>query len=144
MRECPIISTENYKAIHITYGKQTCIMPSAAELPLVACASKRAPTRWHEFCSFLSAQKGENEIELMRELPIINTEKFRASPPKKQVSDCLRRKQPHSMSPCGNGIQKLLLVLPIVCKHAVENFFTYISYFSVIFLVVSGILRIFA
>ena len=65
-------------------------------------------------------------------------------PQKKQVSDCLRRKQPHSMSPCGNDIQKLLLVLPIVCKHAVENFFTYISYFSVIFLVVSGILRIFA
>ena len=30
MREYPIISIENYKAIHITHGKQTCIMPSAA------------------------------------------------------------------------------------------------------------------
>ena len=30
MKEYPIISTENYKAIYITHSKQTCIMPSAA------------------------------------------------------------------------------------------------------------------
>ena len=36
MRECPIISTENFIARHIIHGKQTCIMPSAAELALFA------------------------------------------------------------------------------------------------------------
>ena len=73
----------------------------------------------------------------MREYTIISSDNFIA----RQI---IHGKQPHSMSPCGNGIQKLLIVLPIVCKHVVENFFTYISYFSVIFFVVSEILRIFA
>ncbi|MBR2416496.1 MAG: hypothetical protein IKB11_07050, partial [Bacteroidaceae bacterium] len=52
LRECQIISTDNFIARQIIHGKQTCIMPSAAELPLVACASKLAPTRWHEFWYF--------------------------------------------------------------------------------------------
>ena len=39
LRECQIISTDNFIARQIIHGKQTCIMPSAAELARSECLS---------------------------------------------------------------------------------------------------------